>query len=432
MFNNRRKSQEIAQELTKYNSIELKFLKEQENLKNKNETLNETLMSINNLLQYMTQLDYVKDMLLDVGEQAGMIENIASSSEEVSASISDISEYVFSSSSKTNEALELTSNSIKTISKSFMKIDSAFQKTNEAQIVMNKVNNEAARIADMVAVITGVADQTNLLALNASIEAARAGEAGRGFSVVADEIKKLANSTKSQVSIIQSVVSSLQVEVLNTSKAINEATETFEEGKEFIDDAVRSMDVMESALSGVGQSFLEITANIQEQTAASEEMASNLAIINEKIKKLQEETVHTGDAFYKISKMVDNVRVEIVKHADNLSIADQLELCISDHLIWRWRVYNMILGYEKLSNTQVGSHTGCRLGQWIASTGEGIEKYKSILSKMEHPHMSLHDQAGKAIQAYNQGDLHKAEEILKEMDHSSKQVVEYLNQLKQL
>jgi methyl-accepting chemotaxis protein len=397
-----------------------------------NMVLGETLMSINELLQYMTQMDYVKDMMLDVEKQANMVENIAASSQEISASISDISEYVVNSSHQTSDTLKLTTKTIETINTSFAKIDSAFEKTHEAQEVMHRVNNEAKKIATMVEVIKGVADQTNLLALNASIEAARAGDSGRGFAVVADEIKKLADSTKTNVATIQGIVAALQHELSSTAKAIDDANTTFEEGKAFIDQAVKSIDIMEEGLTGIGDTFVDITSNIEEQTAATEEMASSLNIVNERIKNLQRETTRTGESFYKISAIVDKLRLATYKNVRNLSISNQLELCVSDHLIWRWRVYNMILGFEKLSNTDVGSHTLCRLGQWISSTGLSVEKYGPVLRKLETPHKALHEQAGQAIAAYNKGNIHEAERILVQMDASSKQVVGYLNELKRL
>jgi Methyl-accepting chemotaxis protein len=398
----------------------------------KDEDLEATLMSINGLLQYMTQLDYVKEMLLDADKQASMIENVAASSQEVSASVSDISEFILKSSESTNDALNLTTKCVSDISTSFKMINDAFLKTQDAQNAMHRVNTEADKIADMVAMIKAVADQTNLLALNASIEAARAGEAGRGFSVVADEIKKLADSTKHQVNTIQTLVASLQSEVNNSTSAIDTATSTFENGKHSIDDAVKSMDNMETALQGIDQNFIEITANIEEQTAATEEMAANLAVINEKIKTLKNETERTGEAFYDISKLVDDIRLATLKKTTHLNIGNQLELCISDHLIWRWRVYNMILGFDKLTPEQVGTHNTCRLGQWVNTVGMEIDKYKSTLKQMEAPHAALHDQASRAIKAYNSGDTIKAEMVLIEMDQSSKLVVEYLRKIKKL
>lgn len=187
---------------------------------------------------------------------------------------------------------------------------------------------------------------------------------------------------------------------------------------------------MESALKGIGDTFVDITSNVEEQTAATEEMASNLSIVNEKIKSLQTETNRTGEAFFKISAIVDKLRLATFKHVKNLSVANQLELCISDHLIWRWRVYNMILGYEKLSNADVGSHTGCRLGQWVTTSGKNIDRYTDTLKKLDAPHKALHEQASSAIAAYNKGNIPEAERIITHMDDSSKQVVALLQELK--
>lgn len=390
------------------------------------------LMAINELLTYMTKQDHIKDMLVDMDHQAIRVEGVAASSQEVSASVTDISEFVAASSESTGQALKLTSGCIGDITGAFKQIEEAFVKTQEAQNAMHRVNDEADKISSMVAVIKQVADQTNLLALNASIEAARAGEAGRGFSVVADEIKKLADNTKLQVEQIQSLVGSLSKEVLISTNSIDDATHTFSIGRLAIDKSMTGMDAMGTSLQGISSNFLEITANIEEQTAATEEMASSLSLINEQIQHLRSETNKTGEVFYTLSKMVDNIRLEAIGHINSLSIPNQLELCICDHLIWRWRVYNMILGFDRLSPEQVGTHKTCRLGKWVDSVGVHIDKYRSLLNEMEKPHAALHEQAARAIKSYNSGDRNKAESILLEMDESSKAVIDILNRLKKL
>jgi len=143
----------------------------------------EFLQKINSLLKFVTELDYIKDMLLGINKQAEMIESVAASSEEMTASIEDISHFVQDSSEKTNSSIKIANDSILDIENSFKEIIVSFEESKRVQLTMDKVSAEAQKINEMVTIIKGVADQTNLLALNASIEAARAGEQGRGFAV---------------------------------------------------------------------------------------------------------------------------------------------------------------------------------------------------------------------------------------------------------
>ncbi|MBS7526592.1 CZB domain-containing protein [Fusibacter paucivorans] len=387
------------------------------------------LLEVNDLLMRMTQLDYVKDMLMDVSRQTEMVENIASSSEELSTSSTQISAYIHQSSQMTEDALKLSSDCMAGIGKSFDEIAEAFEKSQMAEGAMKKVTEQALQIEQMVTVIKRVADQTNLLALNASIEAARAGDAGRGFAVVADEIKKLADSTKEQVDVIQDVVQILMAEIKTADGVIKESARIFTGGKQNMDLSRSTMTSMAGALGEVGESFKQINESVDDQTAASEEMAASLAVVNEKIKTLNGETVKTGRAFNDISRSLDLLRIKMLPEAAMPQSA-QIEVCITDHLIWRWRVYNMILGYEKLNPEQVGNHLVCRLGQWVADTGRGIPAIQQHLDEMEVPHQRLHTFAKEAIIAYNKGNLGEAEAKLVEMDTVSKRIIEQLDIIK--
>lgn len=388
------------------------------------------LLEINDLLRRMTQLDYVKDMLLDVGRQTEMVENIASSSEELSTTSTDISSFVHQSSQMTEDALKLSSDCMEGIGKSFDEIADAFEKSQMAEGAMTKVTEQALQIEQMVTVIKSVADQTNLLALNASIEAARAGDAGRGFAVVADEIKKLADSTKQQVDIIQNVVQILMSEIKTADTVIKESAHIFTGGKRNMDLSRKTMTNMAGALEEVGKSFKRINESIDDQTASSEEIAASLSVVNEKTKTLNHETAKTGRVLNDLSRILDQLRIKMLPETA-LTQAEQIDICISDHLIWRWRVYNMIMGYEKLSPEQVGNHLVCRLGQWVENTGRTIPEIRQNLDSMETPHQKLHEFAKEAIIAYNNGNLGAAEAKLAEMDVVSKRIVEQLDVIKQ-
>lgn len=396
------------------------------------EEVTDIIRQVNSLLKYVTELDYVKSMLLDANKQAEMVEGIAASSQEMTATIEDISHYVQESHQTTTQSIEVANNSINQITTSFEQVEKSFEASKRVQTIMENVNSEAKKINDMVGIIKGVADQTNLLALNASIEAARAGEHGRGFAVVADEIKKLAESTKQQVAFINETVNALSKEIQNTDDALEEANSSFAEGKEQMDDAVGSLDTVRVGLDGIGKSFGEISTNIDQQTAASQEMASSVMIVNEKTNVLRGETDKTGRAFNDVSRMINDIRLNALNKVDGMDMKTQIEICVSDHLIWRWRVYNMILGYEILDENDVGTHHDCRLGKWCDQVEQSSPQISELIKGMERPHSDLHILAKKAIREYNQGNKDQAEATLGQMDIASKAVVEYLNRLKKL
>jgi methyl-accepting chemotaxis protein len=377
-------------------------------------------------------MDYVKDMLMSVERQTEMIEGVAASSEQMTAAIEDISNYVESSNEKSIDSIQTVNSSLELFETAFAQIQITYEESKRVQTVMGQVNKEAQKINEMVKIIKGVADQTNLLALNASIEAARAGEHGRGFSVVADEIKKLAESTKEQVEFIQKTVASLSMEVDKSDQAINHSNQSFELGKGQMETAILNLDKMKTSLDAISHSFMEISANIEEQTATSQEMSSAVMVVNEEAKTLYKQANDTGSSFNSVSKIVDDMRLELLEQNLDLDVKTQLEVCISDHLSWKWKVYNMILGYESLDAKDVGNHMTCRLGNWISSLEEIEPETEKLLRKLEDPHAKLHNLARESIQAYNNHETLKAEAKLIEMDKESIQVIDALKELKKL
>ena len=394
--------------------------------------LRNTLSQVNSLLKYMTEMDYIKDMLGDVAKQTEMVEGIAASSQEMTATIEDISDFVQTSNESAAESMKVSNASMDSIGAAFGQLEETFEESKKVQTTMNKVNAEAKRINEIVGIIKGVANQTNLLALNASIEAARAGEHGRGFAVVADEIKKLADNTKEQVEFITEIVGNLTNEILKADTALEASNSSFEKGKEQMNDAVEGLGSMQMSLDHISNNFMEISANIEEQTAASQEMSSAVMVVNEKSHVIDEGTNKTGMSFNAISKIVNDIRIELLADVDDLDMKTQLEICVSDHLIWRWRVYNMILGYEKLDDDTVGTHHTCRLGKWCDGTDSDNQEIKAIIAKLSKPHEKLHVYAKEAIVAYNGGDTNKAESVLAQMDIVSKEVIDYLNEMKRI
>lgn len=388
-----------------------------------------SLEHINALLQNITSLDYIKQMILDVNMQSEMIESIAASGQEMAATTEEISTYVQSSYNKSVQSSTDSGHSLHKIDDTFNVIEKNVTAMTDVKSLMDEVQSETKKINEMVNVINAVAEQTNLLALNASIEAARAGEQGRGFSVVADEIKKLSENTRFQVGNIQNTVQALTMKIAQASKSLDVVVGDFTNSKSEMDEATQSIKMIGKSTLDITNCFMDINASVEEQTAASQEIASNLSIINEKNTVIKEETHKTGKAFFDISKTINEIRLELFSAIDKHDTKTIINLSMTDHMMWKWNVYNMILGFVRIDVKNATSHHECRLGKWIDSFETTSENAKRIIKEIEAPHKLLHEQAKHAIEAYEKHQIDVAERYLKEMERSSEQVVAHLKKL---
>ncbi|TKB50008.1 methyl-accepting chemotaxis protein [Ferrimonas sediminicola] len=161
----------------------------------------------------------------------------------------------------------------------------------ESSELVSRLRQNADQIGEVLNVIGTIADQTNLLALNAAIEAARAGEQGRGFAVVADEVRTLASKTQDSTANIQSIIVGLQQASIEAEQAMTQSCEQLQQSQQRSDQVVDTLDQAGQAVAGIQQQVQEMTQAIAQQAGVAEEIAATVTRVN----SLSDEAVSRGD-----------------------------------------------------------------------------------------------------------------------------------------
>jgi methyl-accepting chemotaxis protein len=201
--------------------------------------------------------------------------SIATASEEMNQTIVDVANNSSKASETSEGAKTAAIEGKKIASDAIDHIHKIHRSTSDLSLMVKNLDDRAAEIGNIVTVITEIADQTNLLALNAAIEAARAGEQGRGFAVVADEVRKLAEKTIKATTEISEKISAVQAESDQTARSMNAASEQVTEADKYITLVGSSLEDIESVVTAGSYQVVQIATSVEQQSSVSSEIASN-------------------------------------------------------------------------------------------------------------------------------------------------------------
>lgn len=220
--------------------------------------------------------DIARQVSSSSAEQSETAALASSTVENMTVSISTVADSADEVQRLSNESLKSTHEGNEKVSVLIGEIDMVESAMHEIANSVQEFVGRAALITNMTQQVKDIADQTNLLALNAAIEAARAGEQGRGFAVVADEVRKLAEKSAQAASEIDGVTGSLNQQSASVGQAIESGQQSLRSSLEFVENVAMVLAEANSAVSQASEGMGSITGAVKEQSAASSQIASNV------------------------------------------------------------------------------------------------------------------------------------------------------------
>ncbi|WP_251556938.1 methyl-accepting chemotaxis protein [Psychrobacillus sp. MER TA 171] len=216
----------------------------------------------------------------------------ATAMDETAAGVQRIAEATQVLQSNATNTLEFASKGEEVLKTAKGQMNQIYNSSSETNQLIKKLSVKSIEIENITKVITGISEQTNLLALNAAIEAARAGEHGKGFAVVADEVRKLAEESKYSANQIVALITEIQKDTRNVEESVLIGLHNTEEGVKVINEANISFQSIASSIEQVSYQIEDISATSEEIAASAEEVAASVAeIVNQTIEASSQTTM---------------------------------------------------------------------------------------------------------------------------------------------
>jgi methyl-accepting chemotaxis protein len=282
-------------------------------------TQNHEVSEVSELIRGIQKV--IESAIQSSSEQVQMSEQNATITEQIKDAMSGVAEDVSRISDSSQQTMEIALNGQTKVAATVTAINVIESKVNELSGNIDDLGKSSDQIGDIINVISEIASQTNLLALNAAIEAARAGEAGKGFAVVADEVRKLAERSAEATTEISTLINSVQEVTRQSVGAMKEGTENVQKGVGLADEAKASLD-------GILKAVKENMEQIQSISASTEEVAASADEINTATEALKHKIVVTTKDMEKVdddSKNITSSMSKVVTIAeDNAANAEEV------------------------------------------------------------------------------------------------------------
>ncbi|NJI08985.1 methyl-accepting chemotaxis protein [Aeromonas veronii] len=274
---------------------------------------------IEEVVAAVTQLGAAIDEVSAVSEQSAKgiqsqqqeISLVATAMTQMKATVADVAGNTEHTSESASAANTLARKGNQDVQRSLVAITRVAEEIEQAGTLVAELERESAQINVVVDVIRGIAEQTNLLALNAAIEAARAGEQGRGFAVVADEVRTLAGRTQASTGEIVAIIETLQARANQAKEVTGQSCEMIRQCVDQSEQTGTGIQQIEEAVAQIADMAIQIASACGEQDAVSDELGRNVERINESANEVAQGADHTARACLELSQLAVGLKQTI-------------------------------------------------------------------------------------------------------------------------
>ncbi|MFA7260697.1 MAG: methyl-accepting chemotaxis protein [Aeromonas bestiarum] len=274
---------------------------------------------IEEVVAAVTQLGAAIEEVSAVSEQSAQgiqsqqqeISLVATAMTQMKATVADVAGNTETASESASSANALARRGNQDVQSSLVAITRVAEEIEQAGTLVAELERESAQINVVVDVIRGIADQTNLLALNAAIEAARAGEQGRGFAVVADEVRTLAGRTQASTGEIVAIIETLQARANQAKEVTGQSCDMIRQCVVQSEQTSNGIQQIEEAVAQIADMAIQIASACGEQDAVSDELGRNVERINESSNEVAIGADHTARACLELSQLAAGLKQTI-------------------------------------------------------------------------------------------------------------------------